>query len=157
MIKILLFDLSYTLLFPKDKSYRGELNQLHKELSKGSNYNFSEHFYLDMEQLGYLKSLKDKCDLYMFTSGTIQNAPEIKNILKDIFKKIYSAEEIGLGKKDPESFRFIVKDLGVNPSEILFVDDLEKNVTTAKEAGLNAIVYKDFASLKEDFADGLLM
>ncbi|OGM11434.1 hypothetical protein A2Z22_00955 [Candidatus Woesebacteria bacterium RBG_16_34_12] len=150
MIKVLLFDLSRTLLFPKDINYKGELNKLHKELSTSANYNFLDHFYLDEEILIYLSDFKNKCNLCIFTSGSIQNAPEIRSRLDEVFERIYSAEEIGFGKKDMESYKFITEDLKVEPREILFVDDSVDNVDTAKSAGLNAITYTSFIKLKED-------
>lgn len=148
MIKVLMFDLSYTLLFPKNKSYVGELNRLHKDLLPNQGYNFSEYFYLDMDQLNFIKNLKSKYDLCIFTSGTIQNAAEIKSLLTSVFSKIYSADEIGIGKKDTRSYEYIVKDLKVKPSEVLFIDDTSVNVETALAANLNALVYKNFRKLK---------
>lgn len=134
MIKTLLFDLSRTLLFPANKDYTGELNKLHSELSSKPNYSFFENFQLDEGIMSYLKSIKDKYELYMFTSGSIQDAPEIKRRLDEVFKKIYSSEEIGLSKKDPKAYEYVAKDIGMAPDEILFIDDLETNVKAAKTA-----------------------
>ena len=155
MIKVLLFDLSWTILFPKDETYGGELNLLHRQLSSKPGYDFSKHFYLNEETIKYLESLKGKAGLYIFTSGKIQNAPEIRPKLDSIFNKIYSAEEIGLGKKNPESYKSVVKDLKVKPSEILFIDDMEGNVEAAKQAGLNAVVFQNLDKLKKDLQEHL--
>ena len=155
MIKAWLFDLSRVLLFPVDKNYKGELNKLHKELSGNPNYSFWEHFYLDENELSFLDGFKDKHDLYMFTSGTIQNAPEIRPRLDAIFKKIYSAEEIGLTKKDSKAYEFIAEDLGCTPDEICYIDDSEENVKAARTACVNVRLYRDFDKLKKDLEETL--
>ena len=153
MIKVLLFDLARVLLFPKDSNYQEELNQLHKSLSSNPTYNFNGYFYLDEKIMDYLRSIKDKYQLYMFTSGAIQYADEIHSQLTEIFKKIYSAAEMGVSKKDPESYRTIAKDIGAEPNEILFIDDSEGNVAAAKEAGLKAFVYKELEELKMEISE----
>lgn len=150
MIKVLLFDLSRTLLFPTDKKYKGELNKLHKELSTNPNYIYAEHFYLDEGVLNYLKRIKDKYGLYVFTSGSIQNAPEIKPKLIEVFKKVYSVEEISLSKNNPKSYEFIAKDLGITPDEMWFIDDSEKNIKAAKSAGVNVRLFRDFDKLRQE-------
>jgi len=149
MIKAYVFDLSRTLLFPKDKDYKGELNKLYRELLNTPNFDFSEHFYLDEETLNYLRSLKVKCDLYIFTSGTIQNAPEIKPRLGEIFKKIFSAEEMGLSKKGVEAYKKLAGELKVQPYELLYVDDSEANIKAARSAGLNTVLFTDFMNLRK--------
>ena len=150
MINAYVFDLSRTLLFPKDKSYKGELNKLYKELINTHNFNFSDYFYLDEEILSYLEYLKRKCDLYIFTSGTIQNAPEIKPRLHEIFKKIYSAEEMGLSKKDMNAYMKLSEKMKVKAYEIMYVDDSEVNIKAARSAGLNAILFTDFINLRKN-------
>ncbi len=149
MVKAFLFDFSRTILFPKDKNYKGELNALHKELSSQADYVFLDHFELDNGLLSYLETIKDKYELYIFTSGSIQNAPEIKPRIDQIFKRIFSSEEIGLSKKDPEAYEYISSQIGKTPDEVLFVDDSEANIEAAKQARMNVVLYKDLKELRE--------
>jgi HAD superfamily hydrolase (TIGR01509 family) len=150
MIKAWLFDLSRTILFPKDKAYLGELNKLHKDLLPKPNYDFSAHFQLDEDLLGFLATQKDKYKLYIFTSGSIQEASQIKSRLLEVFDDVFSAETIGLTKKDPESYRKISDMLGLTPDEVIFVDDSQENVSAAKTAGMNGVVYREFEELKKE-------
>jgi len=149
MIKAYLFDLSRTILFPKDKSYQSELNALHKELSLNKNYNFSDYFELDESLLSYLESVKNKYGLYIFTSGSIQNAPEIKSRLGSIFKRIFSAEDLGFSKKDPKAYEYISEQIGLTPDEVLFIDDSKLNIEAAQRARMNTWLYSDFKDLEE--------
>ena len=152
MIRAFLFDLSRTLLFPVDTEYKGELNKLHSELSLDPNYNFLDYFSLDKSTLNYLSSIKGKYDLYIFTSGSIQNDPAIKPELENVFKKIYSAEKIGLSKKDPKSYEFIAKDIGRTPDEILYIDDSEVNIKAAKMAHYNTVLFSELEELRRKIA-----
>lgn len=143
MIKVLLFDFSRVLLHPTDKTYAGSLNNLHRELKDKESYYLFNYFELNKELLDFVKSLKDKFKLCIFTTDIIQNDPLIREKIDPIFSKIYSASELGITKRDPESYKFIANDLGVKPEEIFFTDDTERNVDAAKEAGIEALLYKD--------------
>lgn len=150
-IKAILFDFSRTLLFPTDDAYRGDLNPLHKKLKTvDKNYKFLSHFQLNTELLDYLERLSDRFNLYIFTSGSIQNAPEIAGGLKKKFKEIYSAEKLGLSKKNPEAYKHISGILGLQVEEILFVDDSIGNIEAAKKAGLKTLLYTSNANLISD-------
>lgn len=146
MIKALLFDFSRTLLFPKDKNYTGSLNDLYKQNRDNPDFNFFAYFVLNAELIDYLKSVKEKFKLYIFTSESVQNDPAIIIDLNKVFDKIYSAKEIGLSKKDINSYKHIVSDLNLNPNEILFVDDSVENIKVSKTLGINTHV---FSSNKE--------
>jgi len=74
------------------------------------------------------------------------------------FDHIYNSYYLGKGKRDPTIFTDVVNDLKLQPGEVLFIDDNEKNVLRAREMGLKAILYVDHKSfiaeleeiLKED-------
>lgn len=149
MIKVLLFDLARVILFPKDTNYTEELNLLHRKLATTSDYNFNDHFYLNEDMITYLRILKEKINIFMFTSGSIQNAPEIKGILENIFKKIFSAEELGLSKKDPQAYLKVAEIIGYKPEDILFIDDNLGNISAAQQANLNIYQYKEFIEMKK--------
>lgn len=142
MITTLLFDFSNTLLFANDKNYSGGLNKLHKELfAANPNYNFWDYFELNNGLLNYLETKKDKYNLYIFTSGSIQNVPVVKERLDKIFKGVYSAEELNTSKKDMDAFIIISKLIKTAPREILFIDDDQQNLDAANSAGLNTILF----------------
>jgi putative hydrolase of the HAD superfamily len=58
------------------------------------------------------------------------------------FHKAYSSHLIGKVKPDAEIFEFVVSDLNIPPSHILFIDDNRLNVDAALEVGLLAEVGK---------------
>ena len=142
MIKVLLFDFSRVLIHPIDKTFTGSLNNLHKELKDSENYYLFNYFELNNEILDFLKTLKEEFDMRIFTTDLIQNDPLIKEKIDPIFSKIYSAKELGITKKVKNSYEFIAKDIGLQPEEILFIDDAESNIKAAFEAGFKIYHYK---------------
>ena len=58
-----------------------------------------------------------------------------------IFDKIYSSNIIGFKKPDTEYYRYILDDLNENPSNIIFYDDRQENIESAKLLGINSYLY----------------
>ena len=48
---------------------------------------------------------------------------------------------IGVAKPDPRAYRICADRLGVDPADIVFFDDTERNVLAAREAGMRAEVF----------------
>lgn len=146
MVKALLFDFSRVLLFPKTEEPVESINGLHRQLSQQDDYNFFDHFSLNEELMEVLQKLQSEYPLYMFTSETIQEAPELAESLK-IFQKIYSGLRLNLNKKDVASYKKIAADIGVKEEEIVFVDDSLANIEAAREAGIEVIHYQNNSQL----------
>lgn len=67
----------------------------------------------------------------------------------DFFDHVFNSYYMGKGKRDPSLFHDIAGRLKLSPGEILFVDDIENNVTRAQAAGWQTIRYIDKASFLE--------
>ncbi len=150
-VHAIVFDFSRVILFPKDAAYRESLNGLHRTLtSENPGYPFFEHFQLNDELLGFLKLIKDK-PLYIFTSGYVQEATAIQSTLKDVFKAIYSAERLGVNKSEPNAFKKLCHEIGIDPKNVLFIDDSSSNIAAAQHASLQTYQYSDNKSLGSFF------
>ncbi|MFT4110731.1 HAD-IA family hydrolase [Propionicimonas sp.] len=57
----------------------------------------------------------------------------------DHFDHQFPSFQVGLAKPDPAYFTHIVEELGIEPAEAVFVDDMAVNVRGARRAGLNAV------------------
>jgi epoxide hydrolase-like predicted phosphatase len=57
---------------------------------------------------------------------------------------VYS-HEVGLAKPDPAVYALVAARLGVEGSEIVFLDDVAANVTAARAAGWHAVLHEDTA------------
>lgn len=68
----------------------------------------------------------------------------------DICDLIIYSHEVGIKKPDRRIFELACERLGVQPSEAIFVDDVEESIVAAREVGMNAIVFKDTAQAIAD-------
>lgn len=102
-----------------------------------------------IELLGSLKSKYD--NIFLFSNTNVIHMDYVrKDFLKQLgfdiftmlFNKSYLSNEIHLRKPDIEAFEWVIKDMGVDRQNILFVDDTQKNIQGAKQCGLNAYLLK---------------
>jgi epoxide hydrolase-like predicted phosphatase len=57
---------------------------------------------------------------------------------------VYSHEE-GMSKPDPRIYERAWQRLGVQPQEMIFLDDVERNILAARECGVHAILFQNNA------------
>jgi putative hydrolase of the HAD superfamily len=72
-----------------------------------------------------------------------------------LFEKDFYSHEIGERKPDLSAYRKVIRLSGVQPEETLFVDDLERNIDAAREAGLKTFWLKKGMEMTNVF-NGLL-
>lgn len=94
--------------------------------------------------------LKDK-----YAVGLLTNIPRslFDRIAADkahLFSPLLVSSDLKLIKPSKEIFEEAIRQCGVAPEEILFIDDGEKNIAAAQAAGLKGFVYKDFSSFLEN-------
>jgi len=56
-----------------------------------------------------------------------------------VFDWVFLSHEMGLAKPQPEIYHKMITDLGTSPERVVFFDDLEQNVQSASEIGIQAI------------------
>ena len=66
----------------------------------------------------------------------------------DRFEHVFVSSRIGLVKPDPAIYIHAVAAMGTEPDEVTFVDDKEVNVVGAREAGLDALLFRGAPSLR---------
>ncbi|MDE0472635.1 MAG: HAD family phosphatase [Ekhidna sp.] len=59
--------------------------------------------------------------------------------VRDFVDKAYFSHEIGMRKPDLECYQFVIEDIDLYPSRMLFLDDRLDNVAAAREAGMKAV------------------
>ncbi|MCA9390254.1 HAD-IA family hydrolase [candidate division WWE3 bacterium] len=151
MIKTIITDFSYVLLYPKDRNYTDSLNGLYAKVNSDSpDFDFFSYFQLDLDVLEYYAILARNYSLHIFTSSVIQNDPQVQEYIAHVFQGIFSAEELGIKKNDPAGYTYLTQILHQDPSEIAFIDDSERNVTAAQEAGLWGVQFESLEKLKND-------
>jgi len=84
------------------------------------------------------------------TSPThFQKSYDTTAILKK-FSKFYLSFQIGATKPDAAVYQYIIRDMSVEPSSLLFIDDIAENVTAAKKCGMDGIVFKSVSRLQAE-------
>lgn len=69
-----------------------------------------------------------------------------------LFVKDFYSHELNERKPEISSFQKVIELSGVNPSETLFVDDLEKNIIGAQQAGLKTFWLKEGMEMSDIFS-----
>ncbi len=103
------------------------------------------------ELVDYIRTLRPK-----YKVGLLSNAwDDLRQVMRErfgfdgLFDELIISAEVGLAKPDPRIFHLAVEQLGVQPAEAVFVDDVLANVEAARGMGLNAIHYRDNPQLFE--------
>jgi putative hydrolase of the HAD superfamily len=65
---------------------------------------------------------------------------------EDAFTAMVISAEVGVVKPDAKIYQIALEQLGVSPSEAVFVDDFIENVKGAQAVGMSAIHFKDSAA-----------
>lgn len=73
------------------------------------------------------------------------------------FEPCLLSSEMGVSKPDPQAYEFLLKELSLPASEIVFIDDRQENIEAALNAGLDAIQFESPSQLKKELIQrGLL-
>ena len=70
--------------------------------------------------------------------------------MSDYLEKVYYSNEMGMRKPDVEIYRFVIETNDLNPSETLFIDDLQANIEGASKAGLKTFLMEKGKVTLED-------
>jgi epoxide hydrolase-like predicted phosphatase len=64
---------------------------------------------------------------------------------EDLVDEIVYSHEVGMCKPDPRIYALVCARLGTSPEETVFLDDVERAVLGARDAGLHAVHFTDNA------------
>jgi putative hydrolase of the HAD superfamily len=68
----------------------------------------------------------------------------------DAFNGIVISGEVQMMKPEPEVFRHLLATFDLRPEECVFIDDLLPNIESARQVGLQAILFKDAAQCQRE-------
>ncbi|MGH3275985.1 MAG: HAD family hydrolase, partial [Streptosporangiaceae bacterium] len=78
-----------------------------------------------------------------------------RHLFPDLFDDVVISAEVGMRKPEERIFRLAARQLGLEPGECVFIDDIQDNVTAAGAAGLVALRHTTAVQTREQLA-GLL-
>jgi epoxide hydrolase-like predicted phosphatase len=70
--------------------------------------------------------------------------------LPNLFDVVVSSAKVGLAKPDPQIYRLTLERLGLEPGEVLFIDDLARNTTAAEALGIPSIQFESPDRLRRE-------
>ena len=100
---------------------------------------------LPEERFTLLKALNSRYRLFLFSNTNEINCIEFvrfvtekfgENIFATHFEKAYYSHTLGIKKPKPEAFQKICEEQNLIPAETLFIDDTERHIFGAQQAGL---------------------
>jgi putative hydrolase of the HAD superfamily len=108
---------------------------------------------LNRQLLDYIRGeLKGKYTIGVLSNIVTSIFDRIMTSELDLFDILFISSELRLVKPDLRIYQVAIEKSGVEPSEILFIDDRAENIEAAQKLGINGIVYKDFASFWQELA-----
>jgi epoxide hydrolase-like predicted phosphatase len=99
---------------------------------------------VDHVLLDFIRSLRPR-----YKTGLISNAWDdlrewiVRQKFDDAFDHMIISAEVGVVKPDARIYHMALEQIGVSPSEAVFVDDFIENVKGAQAVGMSAIHFRD--------------
>jgi FMN phosphatase YigB (HAD superfamily) len=150
MKKVLLSDLSRTLLFRKDGEYEGSLNELYKNKKDDSDFQFSDHFSWNYDLYNQYRRLKGDRNqqIYMVTTGYIQDDRFLEEVMK-LFDNVFISKEIGYKKSQKEFFESVLQKLNLNTDDVVYLEDNRSYLTAARKLNMSTIYYEKGMNIQD--------
>jgi len=105
---------------------------------------------LDKETVKLIEDLKAKKNRVVCGTNVIDSHYKI-HMLKgqyDVFDEVYASHLMHFSKPNIDFYRYICEKENVEPSQVFFTDDMEENILTAREYGLNAVIFKSAEQIR---------
>jgi HAD superfamily hydrolase (TIGR01509 family) len=129
VIKFILLDFYNVLYFPREERVNEEVVEFLQ--SHNAQYGF-----------GLLSAVNIDLDSWLESHQ-----------LKKYFQFIKTTMQVEMSKTDPGIYEMVGNSFDLKPEQVLFVDDLAENITAAKKAGLQTILYKPSQSFSIQISD----
>ena len=102
------------------------------------------------EKLAFIDKIQSKIPCYLLSNTNDIHLKKVyansNSDFESLFRKCYYSHLIGKRKPDTATFQWVVEQIQLKASEILFIDDSPQHIKGAKDIGLQTIHYKN----KED-------
>ena len=100
---------------------------------------------MNSEAINLARELKHLYQIGIITDNKADRIHHLRHFqaLDDIFKPIVVSAEIGMSNSEPKIFLYTVNQLGIKPSESIFVDNNRKNLTAPKSLGMKTVFHDD--------------
>jgi putative hydrolase of the HAD superfamily len=130
------------------------LRMLEAELEPGTSLSgmrdvYFEHLHPNRPMIDLMRELRGRgLRMALLTNNVREWEPQWRAKLPEIdeiFEVVVDSAFVGMRKPDPEIYELTLERLGgeIEPSECVFVDDVDVNCETARSLGMHAVHYRD--------------
>ena len=104
------------------------------------------------ELIGYVRQLRPRCRTGILSNSFVgaREREQAAYGFEDLVDEIVYSHEAGMSKPDPRIYALVCARLGVRAQETVFLDDADRCVDGAREAGIHAVRYQDNAQAIEE-------
>jgi putative hydrolase of the HAD superfamily len=113
-------------------------------------HGFGERYFANLHPneklIAYFRSLRERgLRLALLTNNVREWEPlwRPKLPVDELFELVVDSAFVGMRKPDPEIYSLTLERLALPAESCLFLDDIDVNVTTARELGMAAIHFRD--------------
>jgi HAD superfamily hydrolase (TIGR01509 family) len=135
---------------------KGEVDELVGKLCEDFKYYYENEIKLKPFVKEYLEKLKDEgihCHVLTGSPHTLVDGCLKNNGVWDIFENVWSVDDFGMMKSNPELYKTVADRLGVSLSDILFFDDNYNVIKTCRDVGLSNVAVYDITT--EEYKDDI--
>lgn len=110
------------------------------------------------ERIALIKKIRQNYPVYLLSNTNnihikasndyLRKAHNI-NHLDQLFDQLFLSYEMGMWKPDAEIYHYVLKKLKLQPHEVLFLDDNQKNIESANAIGIQTILVEPPTSILE--------
>lgn len=99
---------------------------------------------LDEDLVNFLRALRSKYKTALLSNAWDDLRQMIEEVwqIGDAFDRLIISAEVGVAKPEPGIYQMMAKELQVESSQTVFVDDFPRNVDGARAAGMQAIRFR---------------
>jgi putative hydrolase of the HAD superfamily len=115
---------------------------------QGTVEDFLEYWFedvvVDPEFISQIQEYREKGIMcYLASNNEHYRSREIESVLGNMLDGYFFSADLKIKKESPAYFELILEKLGLSASEVGFVDNEEKNVESAREAGIQAEIFNE--------------
>jgi epoxide hydrolase-like predicted phosphatase len=107
---------------------------------------------LEPAMITFVRELSARMPVALLTNN-VSSATWRETFPFELFTVVVDSSEVGVRKPEPEIYRALIQRLGLEPAEILFVDDLPANVAGAEAVGLDGVLFTGLDALLRELAE----
>jgi putative hydrolase of the HAD superfamily len=128
----------------RESGFKGNMKKIWVELAL-------KHIGLDQKLVSLIDGLRSRYKIVMFS-----NVSEMRGYLDRAlglyshFDRLFLSYKLKMKKPDPKMFEYAIEKMKLKPGESILVDDQEKNLMPAKEAGMLPVHFKNRRQLIAD-------